>query len=74
MYGDPGVTVVKVKSTRDQSGSFDITNDDSETLVIDYRSIGNYFTIESLDYNNTITWRSYDDQHLFEYSVDGGET
>lgn len=76
MYGDPGVTVVKVKSTRDQSGSFDVSNE-FESLTIDYSSVGNYFTIESLDDNNDVTFYTYSSMSGLidlEYSLDGGET
>ena len=75
MSGDAGVFTLNVLSTKDQNTGFTVKGLDSgNELHIDVNSMGNYFTIESLEDDNEISWDCYDDQHLLEYSLDDGTT
>jgi hypothetical protein len=56
MSGDAGVFTLNVLSTKDQNTGFTVRGLDSgNELHIDVNSMGNYFTIESLEDNNEIT-------------------
>ena len=75
MNGDAGVYTLNINSTTDQSTGFTLRGLNSGNEVhIDVASLANYFTIESRDDSNAITWSSYDQNHTLEYSDDGGET
>lgn len=75
MSGDAGVFTLNVLSTSDQATGFTVRGLNSGNEVyVEVNSVGNYFTVESLEDDNTVNWSSYDDQHLFEYSTDEGET
>lgn len=75
MSGNAGVFTLNVLSTSDQATGFTVRGLNSGNEVyVEVNSMGNYFTIESLQDNNVINWNCYDDQHLLEYSLDEGET
>lgn len=83
MSGNAGVFTLNILSTSDQATGFTVRGLNSGNEVyVEVNSVGNYFTIESLEDDNEITIsyntssQSDTDPNPFdiEYSVDGGDT
>lgn len=69
--GDPGTYTLNVLSTTDQNTGFTVRGLNSGyEQHIDVSSVGNYFTIESLEDDNTITFNTKTEITI-EYSDDG---
>ena len=75
MSGDAGVYTLNILSTTDQNTGFTIRGLESGTEVtVQARSLANYFTIESLEDGNVITWISKGTPQYIDYSLDDGAT
>ena len=74
MEGDAGVFTLNVLSTTDQNTGFTVRGLNSGNEVyVEVNSSGNYFTIESLEDNNVVTFYAYTDNIDLHFRVNDDE-